>query len=333
MSGKIPPNLLRKYVFSRIGAADPAVIVGPTYGEDSAIIDLGDNVVLVVHVDPITAAEENIGWLAVHIACNDVAVCGAKPRWLLSTILLPENAPEELLDKITRQIDAAAKEVGAMVVGGHSEYTPHLARPIVVMSAIGLAPRDRYVTTSGVKPGDYIIMTKAVALEGTSILATDFEETLLSRGVSKVVIERARQFIREISVVKEALTLAKVGVHSMHDPTEGGILCGLAEMAYSSRVLIEVWEERVPIREETRVVCQVLGLDPLKLISSGVLLAAVPPENLDRALTALKEVGVGATVIGVAREGCGVKVHRVTGVVEEVNEYIRDEIYKLWEKE
>ena len=329
MVGKLPPELLRKYIFSRIGVKDPKVIVGPAYGEDAAIISLGEKV-LVVHVDPITGAVEWLGWLAVHIACNDIAVRGAKPKWLLCVLYLPEKATEELIDKITSQIDSAARELGVMIVGGHSEYTPGLDRPLISMTAIGLANKDKYVRTAGVKPGDYILMTKTVAIEGTSILATDFADKLKERGVSEELIKSGANFIRRIGVLKEALTLTEVGVHSMHDPTEGGLLGGIAEMAYASNVEIEIWEDKVPIAKETKTFCEVLGIDPLKLISSGVLLAAVPPENVDRALKELNRVGINASIIGKAREGRGVILHRKTGIVERVPEHIVDELYKLW---
>jgi hydrogenase expression/formation protein HypE len=178
MVGKLHSKLLERYVFTRVGVRDPAV-VGPGIGEDAAIVDLGDGRVLVAHVDPITGAVENLGWLAVHIACNDIAVRGAKPRWLLSVLYLPEKADEELIDKITAQIDEAAKEVEVMVVGGHTEFTLGLDRPLISMTAIGIADRGRIVTTSGARAGDVVIMTKTVAVEGTAILATDFRDALL----------------------------------------------------------------------------------------------------------------------------------------------------------
>lgn len=330
MAGKLSPELLRKFIFSRIGVRDPNVLVGPAYGEDAAIIDLGNNKVLVTHVDPITGAVELLGWLAVHIACNDIAVRGAKPKWLLPVLLLPENASEELIDKITSQIDKAAKEVKAMIVGGHSEYTPELKRPIITMTAIGITAKNKFIRTSGAKPGDFIIMTKTAAVEGTSILATDFADKLRNKGVNEDLIKRGARFINEISVVKEALILAEIGVNSMHDPTEGGLLGGIAEIAYSSNVRIEVWEDKIPIAEETRIFCEALNIDPLKLISSGVLLASVPREKIELALSELKRAGIKASIIGRVKEGRGVVLYRRNGMKEKVPEFIVDELYKLW---
>ncbi len=330
--GKLKPKLLAKYVFSRLGAVDPSVLVGPAYGEDSAIIDMGD-FVLVAHSDPITEAVGRIGWLAVHVACNDVAVRGARPRWLLPVLLLPEGCPEADLDAITAQIDEAAREVGAMVVGGHTERVPGLNRPMISMTALGTAPKDKYVVTSGAKPGDVVLMTKGVAIEGTAILATDFAAELTRAGVPGDVMERARAFITEVSVVKEALALAEIGVNSMHDPTEGGLLGGLAEVAYASGKLVELWEEHVLIRPETKAICEALSVDPLKLISSGSLVATLPKGKLGEAERALARLGVSWAVIGRVREGPpGLLVHRRDGRVEHVGKFVAEELAQLWAK-
>ncbi|MCI4461015.1 MAG: hydrogenase assembly protein HupF, partial [Thaumarchaeota archaeon] len=149
MVGKLPPDLLRELVLSRTGAGDPAVLVGPGIGEDAAVVDLGGGRVLVAHADPITGAVEYIGRLAVHVASNDVAARGVRPRWLLPVLQFPEGAGPDLIGSVTSQLDEAAREVGAAIVGGHSEVTPGLPRPMISMTAIGIGEGGRYVTTSG----------------------------------------------------------------------------------------------------------------------------------------------------------------------------------------
>ncbi len=331
---KLPPRLLEKYVLKRTGVRDPDLLVGPSLGEDSAVIDIGDGRVLVVHSDPITGAIEHLGWLAVHVASNDVAVTGAKPRWLLGVFYLPEGTGEEVLDKLTRQVDEAAREVGACVVGGHSEYTPDLKRPLVAMTAIGIAEKEAYVTTGGAREGDVVIMTKTAGIEGTSILASDFEDLLLEKGVSRSLLKEAKELVKRISVVREALLLAGARlVRSMHDPTEGGILCGLAEVAYASRKTLEVEEGKIPILPETREICSALGVDPLRLISSGTLLASVPGERLGDALGLLGKEGIPATPIGKVRayEGAWVLLRKKDGNVERIEEVsLEDELFRLW---
>ncbi|MEM0063022.1 MAG: AIR synthase family protein [Ignisphaera sp.] len=336
MSAKLPPNMLLKYIFSRVGSRDPSVIVGPSIGEDAAIIDIGGGRVLAVHADPITGAVEHIGWLSVHIACNDIAVRGARPKWLVPVILLPQSAGDKLVDEISRQMDEAANEVGAMIVGGHTEFTLGLSRPIISVTAIGVADKSRIVVTSGARVGDAVIMTKTVGVEGTAILSTDFRDVLRGLGVSEDVLKRGREFIKKVSIVKEALALAEAGLAtSMHDPTEGGLVGGLAEIAYASRKTIEIWEDRVPIAAETRIIASALKIDPLKLIGSGSLVATIPEDRVSKAIEILRALGVEATVIGRVLDASDsyVVIHKRGGGIEKVTDvYIRDEIYTVWER-
>jgi len=327
--------LLEKLVFNKLGSSDPAVIVGPAVGEDAAVIDLGGGVALVVHNDAITGASKLLGWLAVHIVANDVATRGAKPRWFLMSLFLPDRGEEELLAEIMFQVDAAAKELGMMVVGGHTETTPGLDRPIVGTTAIGVAALSKIVATRGARAGDYLILTKAAGIEGTAILCTDFASELEKRGVPRVVIERGARFVEKVSVVKEALALAERGLTTaMHDPTEGGVLGGVAELAYASGTTVELWADKVPVLEETKLAAEAVGVDVLRLISSGALLAAVPSDKVDQALQAVKLAGAEAAVVGRVKErsGCLVELVR-SGRIERVEDvHVVDELFLLWER-
>ncbi|MEM1569246.1 MAG: AIR synthase family protein [Candidatus Bathyarchaeia archaeon] len=335
MVGKIPPKIMEKLVYTKTGSKDPSVLVGPATGEDAAIVDLGDGKALVVHNDAITSACKSLGWLAVHIVANDIAVRGARPRWFLMSLFLPENAPEKTLSEVMDQVDRAAKDLGIMVIGGHTESTPGLDRPIVGTTAIGIADLEKIVTTSGAKTNDYIIMTKTAAIEGTAILCTDFAEILKNRGLDYSTVEEGSKFLARISVVKEALALADNRLTTaMHDPTEGGILGGVAELAYASRKTIKLYADKIPIAKETKLATEALGVDALKLISSGALVAAIPPEKLNRSLEVLQKIGVEASVIGRVGDFTGHLVEVIkNSSIEYVDEvYIADELYRLWEK-
>jgi len=327
--GKLALDILEKVVLKKLGADDRRVLVGPGIGIDAAVIDFGDEV-LVVHSDPITAAIEYIGWLSIHVASNDVAVCGARPRWALTVLMLPSTADNTVLEKIVDQIDRAAKELGISIVGGHTEYTPELSRPIVVATVMGTAPRNRFVTAAGARPGDVVVIVKPIAMEGTAIVASDFASLLEEKGVDKNVIARCRKLIERISVVREALALAECGASAMHDPTEGGIASGIAEIAYASRVEIVLYEDKLPILPETKIVCETLGIDPLKLLSSGTLIATIPRNRLDEAVRVLDSLKVEYSIAGEVRHGFGAKIVRRSGDIEIVPHNIVDEIYKLW---
>jgi hydrogenase maturation factor len=323
-----------KYVYPRLGKIDPSVIVGPTVGEDAAIIDLGNGRVLVIHSDAITGAIESLGWLAVHIVSNDIAVRGARPKWFLMSLFLPEGDVEVIVDKIMAQVDRAAKELDIMVVGGHTETTDSIKRPIAGTVSMGLTTKDLYVTTSGAKNGDYIIVTKGVGIEGTAVICTDLSNLLRERGVSEETISRGTKLLSMVSVVKEALLLAENKlVTSMHDPTEAGLIGGLSEVAYASKKTIEVYENRIPVFSETKIISSALNIDPYRLISSGTLVATIPPDRISKALKVLDENNVPAEVIGRVKEFNGnlVEIHGKDGSVETVRTvYMTDELFRLW---
>lgn len=266
-------------------------------GEDAAVIEMGDRV-LILTTDPITGAVEDVGWLSVHINANDVASRGVKPSWYLCTILLPEGSDDSVLETIMDQIDSACKELQIALVGGHSETTMGLTRPIIAGFMVGEASRDGYVTTSGAKPGDHIIATKTVGIEATGILARDLGSVLMEK-IDGATLERAKQFRRDISVVKDSATAMRVAVtHALHDPTEGGIITGLWEVAEASKVGLLVEEEKIQVAEETSKICEALGLDPLKIMSSGSLLIITAPSMSGKLVAALKRQKIRASVIG-----------------------------------
>ena len=333
--GKIPGDLLQKYVFKRVGACRSDVLVGPRMGVDVSLLSAND-AVIVAHCDPIVGALKKIGWLAVHIACNDVATAGVEPRWILPTILLPEKWSENMLDTITRDIDSAAKELNVAVVGGHTGYAVGVQRPIVVVTAIGIGGKDEVLTSMNAKVGDLIYITKGAALEGTAILASDFRDVLLSKGVSLSVIEKAEKFMNEVSIVREATALAKArAVTAMHDPTRGGIAEGLIELATASNTIIEVWENKIPVREETKIFAEKLGFDPLWMISSGTLIFTTPKNMKEKAEKILDKLGIQYAQIGIvkARGEPKVTIHRETGIeIIEKPQPERDELATIWEK-
>jgi hydrogenase maturation factor len=295
--GKIPIDLLKEVVFKNLGADRKEVVVGPSAGIDGAVLDLGDKS-LIVSMDPITGAVERIGWLAVNVNANDVATFGVEPVFLFSCMLLPENAERKLVETISAQMNAAAKDLGIAIVGGHCESTAGLTKPIVVGCTMGLTEKGRYVTAGGAKPGDKLILTKSAGIEGTAILATD-RETELKKAMSATMLQAAKNFYSQISVVKDALTACKTGgVHAMHDPTEGGVAGGIHEIADASNLGVKVFEEAIPVQPETAQVCSYFQIDPLQLIGSGALLISAEAKSANEIVRNLKLKRIQASVIG-----------------------------------
>jgi hydrogenase expression/formation protein HypE len=323
--GKLSPADLDRFIFSRTGAANPDLRVGAGYAEDAAAVAV-DEGTMVVSTDPISLAAERIGTLGVDIASNDVAACGGVPEWLVSTVFLPE-LDVDVLDEITAQLDTEAERLGITIVGGHTETVVGLSQPLLSLTCLG--PTDRYVPTSGAAPGDAVILTKAAGIEATAVLATDFRADLEAAGVDAETIESAVGFFDDVSVMPDAAVFGPVA-HAMHDPTEGGVLNGLVELACASGVHIDLGEDAVPIRPETRTLCAAMDVDPLCVLGSGALLATVPDDEVGSALAAADEEGVEATVVARVEaptdtDGPGVRYdgHHVTGGV-------RDGMYDLW---
>jgi hydrogenase expression/formation protein HypE len=321
MIGKVDPDSLAALVLGRTGAPDERVLQGPAYGEDTAAIELEEGI-LVVNADPISLAVGRVGTLGLDVAANDVAASGATPEWLTSVVFLPGS--DDALDTITAQLDEAARRLGIAIVGGHSEYAPALSTPMLVLTCFGLT--DRYVPTGGAEPGDRLVLTKGAGIEATAILATDFRDRLAGR-VDEATLEAAEGFYDEVSVVPDAAVL-RAYANAMHDPTEGGLVDGLLELAVASGVRLEVDREAIPVREETRRLCAAAGVDPLRTFGSGALLAAVPEESTAAALSGLEERGIDAAVIGTVGES-EEPVLDLGG--ERFEEPVRDDMYALWE--
>jgi hydrogenase maturation factor len=298
--GKLPPRLLES-LLSRITSTDPRVLIGPGTGRDAAVIDTGGPNLLVAKSDPVTFATDRIGWYAVHVNANDIACLGATPTWFLATVLLPENALPSLARSILKEIDDACESIGVALVGGHTEITLGLHRPVVSGAMLGEVERERLVRPNGARAGDALLLTKGIAIEGTSLLAREAPDRLRVAGMSARALREARAYLEEpgISVVRDArIACETVRVHAMHDPTEGGLATALYEMAAAANLGIEVQEKDIPILPATSALCRASGLEPLGLLASGALLIAVDEHDASAAVPASTAAGIDAARIG-----------------------------------
>lgn len=327
---KFSLDVLRERVFPFAHCEDPDVILGAAFGEDVALTRVGGDI-LASHLDPIVGAIGDIGWLAVHVACNDIAASGVAPRWILLLVLVPHMQDEQLLEGIMRDAGRAAQEVGACIIGGHTGYSAALSRPLVAVTALGTASGRKPVRTGGAQVGDQVLVTKGIALEGTAILAQDFARAARELGLSEKELEEGRRMMAQVSVMPEALLLADNGVTAMHDVTRGGILETLLEIAHLSHVGIEVDFGRLPIPPIVSRFAQAFRFDPLKMISSGTLAVTVPPECVERVSRALEQSGTPFAYVGYVTDKAGVSVVK-DGVATQHTE-IRceeDELARMW---
>jgi hydrogenase expression/formation protein HypE len=296
--GKIDPKIL-SMLLSQYTTAGKRVLIGAGIGEDAAIIDMG-HVYLVAKTDPITHVTGEIGRYAVHINANDIASMGGRPLWFLATILMPPRSNDRDITKIFSQISRSCKELGIAYCGGHTEVTSSVNIPIVVGNMFGEVNKEHLKPSSGAREGDELVMTRSAAIEATAIIALEKAKEL-ETSFPKNFIRKAQKYLREpgISVVKEATLLRSIeGVHAFHDPTEGGLVTGIYEMARASGLGVEVYSDRIPLTEESRLLCEYCRIDPLGAFASGSLLVAVKPSASEKAIGTLLKAGIPATRIG-----------------------------------
>ncbi len=295
--GKLDNDDLERLVLNKFRRVRPETLSFPTVGQDCATLDLGGDLV-VLSCDPITSASiAHLGRLTVHVCCNDAAAAGAEPVGLLVTLLMPPTGTMDEISRIADDLSAAAQLAGVDILGGHTEVTDAVTRAITSTTIIARQARDH--TMRGMRPGDAIVMTKWAALEGTTILAEDFSDRLKSLPAS--VLDAAHALTGQLSIVPESRVAMLSGATAMHDVTEGGALGACWELAYANGCAIEIDSSKIPVRPETRALCEALHLDPLRLIGSGSLIIAC--EDGARMTSALTAQKIPAALIGHAIEG------------------------------
>lgn len=327
--GKLPPQVLGKLLASI--KPDDRVIVPPAVGVDATVIGFrAAN--LVAKTDPITFASDLIGWYAVQVNANDVAASGGTPRWFLATVLLPVGSDESLPEKIFQQIQAAAAEIGVSLVGGHTEVTPGVSRPIVCGTMLGEVAPGAHVSAAGARPGDRLILTKGIAIEGTAVLAREQADRLKAAGVSRGTLERAAGYLFDpgIGVMTDARTALAAGeVHAMHDPTEGGLATALAELGAASGCGVRVDASAIEVLPECEEISRAMGVDPWGLLASGALLVAAPRASAAAIVSALRTARVPASDIGEVTDRPDLLERTLAGTSNPLPVFERDELARV----
>lgn len=330
--GKLDPRILQKF-FSSFPKHN-SVVVGPGIGQDAAVIDTGGRLV-VVKTDPITFTAQNLGWYVVNINANDIACMGAVPRWLLVNMLLPPEEKQDSVHHFFNQLSQSCRELGVHLTGGHTEITPAVTRPIAVGCMIGHPVGEKIIDNSRAKIGDVILLTKGLAIEGTHVIFQE-KKGELEKEIPSEFLRRIKDFLKNpgISVLKEAtLAATKVDVHCMHDPTEGGVVAGLWEIATASEVGIRINKQNIPIFEETKLVCKKFNLDPLTLLASGALLIITSKKEAERLISFYQQAGIRCAQIGqVVPKEDRISISAEKGEVSYVIEPPKDELNKLFKE-
>lgn len=321
--GKLDFDDLRNIILNNKTIKRKEVKVRNDVGEDCAIIDFGD-CEGIFSTDPITGANENIGKLAVHVNCNDIASSGGEPIGILVTILAPTSSSIEEINTVMHEIDEEAAKIGVEIIGGHTEVTNAVNKMVISVTVIGKNKKGKSIKTAGAEVGDDIIVTKSIGLEGTYILINDYEERV-EKILSKEEIKFAKTLIDKISVLEEGKIGGEFGVNSMHDITEGGLLGGLFEVAMASNKGFKIIKDKIPMFDITKKVCEEFQIDPLRLISSGSML--ITTKNGEELIKKLKDKGIDSSIIGTVCEKEGILVEDNKEI--KVKPPKRDELFNI----
>lgn len=321
--GKLDFDDLRNIILNNKTIKRNEVKVRNDVGEDCTIIDFGEYEGI-FSTDPITGASENVGKLAVHINCNDIASSGGEPIGLLVTILAPISASLEDINKIMNEIDEEAAKINVEIIGGHTEVTSAVNKMVISVTVIGKNLKGKSVKTAGAEVDDDIIVTKSIGLEGTHILINDHEERI-RKVLSEEEIKFGKSLINQISVLEEGKIGGEFGVSSMHDITEGGLLGGLFEVAMASNKGFKIYKDKIPMLEITKKICEEFKIDPLRLISSGSML--ITTKNGEKLIEKINKKGIGASIIGKICEREGILVDNKKEIKVEPPK--RDELFNI----
>ncbi len=327
-TGKLPNDILEEFL-DQFNFHDPSVLIGAGVGEDAAAINVDQVEVLVLKSDPITFATDSIGHYAVLINANDIATSGATSRWLLTTLLFPSGVTASEIRQVMHELESACRQWDITLCGGHTEITDAVTRPVITGMLAGTVAKSDLIDKRNMRPGDSVLLTKAVAVEGTSIIAREFGNKLRGFGMSETELEECRQFLSAVSILEEAKIAGRSGrVSAMHDITEGGLATALKELSIAGGHRIRVDMEKIPVYPQTEKICRLLGINPIGLIGSGSLLICCRKDYAENLLTRINDVGIGVTCIGeVLEAGRGIEAVSKAGQVEwpsfEVDEITR----------
>ncbi len=321
--GKLLNEELIAEVLSKITHFKKEVKVGAGVGEDCASIKVED--ILLISTDPITAEVEDIGSLSISVATNDIYASGGVPIAVSITILMPTSGTTEEIGKIMTSANSKAVEVGAEIIGGHTEFTDAVIRPVVTVTALGIT--KKHIQSTALSEGDSIVITEHIALEGTAILAAQYEDKL-KEVLSQEEITYAKQLTKNASIGKAAQIAIECSVKSMHDITEGGIFGAIAELCEGADMGAEIYTNSIPKLDISQKICEFLGVDIYRLISSGSLL--ITTKDAATLLQKYKEQGLRATVVGRVVRTKG--AYAIADKVKEKLTVTRDELFKLLER-
>ena len=322
--GKLSTEQLKELIFSTLNKKREEILVTPNIGEDCAYVDFGDYV-CVMSTDPITGTSEEIGKLAVHITCNDIASSGVSPLGIMLTIMAPSGTTEKEIRNIMLDASSEADKLNIDIIGGHTEITDAVNRIIISATGVGKQLKSELINKDKPKIGDLIVLTKGAGIEGTGIICFEKEDELKVL-FGDFIVQEGKSLLDKISVVKEGIVAGKVGVSCMHDVTEGGVLGAVWEMCDLYDLGCSIYSDKIHINESTKLVCEHYNINPLRLISSGSMIIGIDKDKIDLLKDRFDKENIDFSVIGGFTEKGNVLVGNGS---QNIDPPESDELYKV----
>ncbi len=305
--GKLPAQFMRKVVFERLGASSSRTLVGPRFGVDNAVVQVGRGKVMIATTDPLsfipTLGPHHSAWLSVHLLASDLTTSGLSPQYGIFDFNLPPRMQDSTFAAYWKWFHEEWRRLGLAIVGGHTGRFYGCDYTIIGAGVIwAIGPERTYVSSHMGRDGDDIILTKGLAIGTTAVLARTFPRTL-EKLLGENLFRKAWNYLSKMSTVEDALTAVTVGIRgegvtAMHDATEGGVLAALVELVDASRLGAVVDLEALPVSEETSAICKLFRINPRSSLSEGSLIIASRPSKTSKILRRLSSKGIEARVVG-----------------------------------
>ncbi len=296
-NGKVSETVLKRSILKQMQEKRPETIIGASYGADCAAVAFAPEEACVIHTNPMTFTQPVSTAFGFHSVRNSLSVVGARMSGITVTALFPPETEEAQIKASARELADACAAFHVEALGGHTEITSAVVRPVFSFTGIGAVSRAALEQHEKAQPGDDLVLTKSIGLAGTSYLAQARRAALLER-IPEYLVDRAVDFAKAWSITEEAEIARTRGARAMHDLSFGGVFGGLWEFAEQNDIGMEIDLKRIPLEQETVEICEIVGCNPYELLSTGSLLLATADGGA--LVQALKAGGIPAAVIGKA---------------------------------
>ncbi|MBQ3105222.1 MAG: hydrogenase maturation factor [Lachnospiraceae bacterium] len=297
-TGKLSETILKRSVIKQLRSNRKEVLQGAAVGCDCAFFSCRKEGMSVASVTT-AVVHDHEAMTVVTAAANNIAAGGGSPAAVLVAAVFPKEAREAEIKELTAEVESACSALGIQVAGGDVRISSQVKKTVLTVTVLGYAKAEETSLPGKCRPGQDVVMSKWIALQGTALAAARREQELIKR-FPVYMVEEAKAFASFVSVIPEAAIAVKSGVSRMHDVSGGGIFAALWELAEGADVGLEIEGKEIPIRQETVEICEFLGLNPYELLGGGALLMIC--DNGRELVHKLKKEGIPAAIIGVTTD-------------------------------